>query len=156
MGPRKVILLLIVISLLTGCLASRTARTTRIESVVGTARSYIGTPYRYGGTARSGMDCSGLLLVSFRSAGMDIPRTAKEQSKFGKRIGFDELRPGDMVFFASKKRRRKVTHAGLVTHVEGNRSVKFIHSSTSLGVVEAELFNDYYRSIFVRAVRPKY
>jgi probable lipoprotein NlpC len=156
MDSRKVILLLIVFSLLTGCSAGKKARTAKIESVIGTARSYMGTPYRYGGMTRGGMDCSGLLVLSFRSVGIQIPRTSKEQSRNGKKVRMEELRPGDMVFFAAKKRRRKVSHAGLVTNVEGNRSVKFIHASTSLGVIETELYTDYYRSIFVKAVRPKY
>jgi cell wall-associated NlpC family hydrolase len=156
MGPRKVFLLLIVFVLLSGCSAGRKARTAKIESVIGTARSYTGTPYRYGGMTRGGMDCSGLLVVSFRSADMQIPRTSREQAKFGKKVRIDEIKPGDMVFFAAKKRRRKVSHAGLVTRVEGNKSVTFIHASTSLGVIETELYTDYYRAIFVKAVRPKY
>jgi len=156
MGVRNVILLLIGIILFASCSASRKARTTKIESVINIAGSYVGTPYRYGGLSRSGMDCSGLLYLSFQSAGIQIPRTSREQSKFGKRVSMEELRPGDLVFFAAKKRKRKVSHAGLVTQVNGNRSVKFIHSSTSLGVVESELFTDYYRSIFVKARRPKY
>lgn len=156
MGVRNVFLLLIGFVLLTGCSASRIARTSRVEMVINTARSYVGTPYRYGGLNRSGMDCSGLLFVSFQSAGLQIPRTSRDQSKYGKKVNMEELKPGDLVFFAAKKRRRKVSHAGLVTQTEGNRSVKFIHSSTSLGVVESELYIDYYRSIFVKARRPKY
>lgn len=156
MGVRNVFLLLVGFVLLTGCSAGRKSRTSRIETVIQTARTYTGTPYRYGGMNRTGMDCSGLLVVSFQAAGIAIPRTSREQSKFGKKVGMEELRPGDLVFFAAKKRRRKVSHAGLVTEVRGNRSVKFIHSSTSLGVVESEFYTDYYRSIFVRARRPKY
>ncbi len=156
MGVRNVFLLLIGFVLITGCSASRKARTTRIETVIQTARSYVGTPYRYGGMNRSGMDCSGLLFVAFREADLQIPRTSRDQSKYGKKVAMEELRPGDLVFFAAKKRKRKVSHAGLVTETEGSRSVKFIHSSTSLGVVESELYSDYYRSIFVRARRPKY
>ncbi|MBR9999687.1 MAG: C40 family peptidase [Cyclobacteriaceae bacterium] len=156
MGVRKAFLLLIVLGVLTGCSAGRKARTAKIESVIGAARSYIGTPYRYGGVTRSGMDCSGLLVASFHSVDMQVPRTSKEQSRYGKKVNIEGLRPGDVVFFAAKKRRRKVSHAGLVTRVEGNRSVKFIHSSTSLGVVETELYTDYYQSIFVKARRPKY
>jgi len=156
MGVRFVFLLLIGFILLTSCSSGRVARTARIETVINTARSYTGTPYRYGGLSRSGMDCSGLLHISFQAAGLQIPRTSREQSKFGKKVGIDELRPGDLVFFAAKKWKRKVSHAGLVTEVRGSRSVKFIHSSTSLGVVESDLSTGHYRSIFVRARRPKY
>jgi probable lipoprotein NlpC len=156
MGVRKVFLLLIGFVLFTGCSTGRISRISRIEAVIHAARTYVGTPYRYGGMSRSGMDCSGLLVVSFREAGIPIPRTSRDQSRYGKKVGMDALKPGDLVFFAAKKRRRKVSHAGLVTEVKGNRSIKFIHSSTSLGVVESELYTDYYLSIFVKARRPKY
>ena len=156
MGVRNVFLLLIGFVLFAGCSAGRQSRISRVETVIHAARSYVGTPYRYGGMNRAGMDCSGLLVLSFQAAEIPIPRTSRDQSRYGKKVGINDLRPGDLVFFAAKKRRRKVSHAGLVTEVQGNRSVKFIHSSTSLGVVESELYTDYYTSIFVLARRPKY
>ena len=152
----QILLLLTIILLISGCAGGRKAKTRKIETVLTTARSYTGTPYKFGGLNRSGMDCSGLLYLSYRSAGINIPRTSKEQSKYGKKIRIDELRPGDMVFFGSEKRRRRVSHAGIVTTVRGNSSVRFIHASTSLGVVESELYTDYYQRIFVRGRRPKF
>lgn len=148
--------LLLIALLLMGCVAGKRTRTRRIESIIDAARTYIGTPYRYGGTSRIGMDCSGLLMVSFQNAGLHIPRTAKQQSKIGKKIRIDKIEPGDLVFFSEKRRRRKITHAGLVTAVRGNQSIRFIHASTQLGVVESELLTDYYQRIFVIARRPRY
>ena len=87
---------------------------------------------------------------------MDLPRTAREQSKIGKRVSKDDLRKGDLVFFSDRPGRRRITHAGLVTDVRSGKNIRFIHSSTKLGVVEANLFSDYYRKIFVKARRPKY
>ena len=142
--------------LLFSCASGKKARTRRIESVVNAARSYTGTPYKYGGTTRAGIDCSGLMLASFKSVDMNLPRTAKEQSKSGKGVSKDELRKGDLVFFSAKPGKRKITHAGMVTEVRSKDNVRFIHASTSLGVVEANLFNDYYRKIFVKARRPAY
>ena len=141
---------------LSGCVSTRLSRTQKIDRVIGTARSYTGTPYLYGGMSRSGIDCSGLLYMSFKSAGITLPRTAQLQSKTGKRVSIDELRPGDLVFFSAKKGKRKITHAGLVTTRKGNTLIQFIHSSTSRGVIEANLLNDYYKSIFVKARRPGY
>jgi probable lipoprotein NlpC len=151
-----IIILASAIFCLSGCAGTRLSKTQKIEKVISTARSYTGTPYRYGGMSRSGIDCSGLLYLSFKSAGITLPRTAKLQSKYGKRVSIDELRPGDMVFFSAKKGRRKITHAGLVTYRRGNTLIQFIHSSTSRGVIEANLLNDYYHSIFVKARRPGY
>ncbi|MGB3590006.1 MAG: C40 family peptidase [Tunicatimonas sp.] len=137
----------------------RTARINRLddqqEKIISTARSFAGTPYRWGGTSRGGMDCSGLLMISFQEAGINLPRTSAEQSKFGRLVGLRDLRPGDLVFFATKsKHSKKVTHAGLVTEVRGKHNVQFIHASTKLGVVESNIFSDYYRRAFVKARRP--
>lgn len=124
------------------------------QKVVFTARSYMGTPYKWGGTTRAGMDCSGLLVSSFRAAEINLPRTSGEQSKFGKRVSLYELQPGDLLFFAAKQGRGKITHVGMVTEVRGRDEVMFIHASSSLGVVEANLHSDYYRKIFIKAQRP--
>lgn len=61
-------------------------REEKIDKVIGTARSYIGTPYKYGGTTRAGMDCSGLLINSFRVIEVSLPRSSEDQSKVGKEI----------------------------------------------------------------------
>lgn len=124
------------------------------SKVIQTAQSYLGTPYRYGGTSRSGIDCSGLLCNSFESVGLKIPRSSNEQAEFGKEISLREIAPGDMVFFSDRKGGSKVTHAGLITTVKENQ-ITFIHSSTSRGVVEDNLLSDYYRGLFVKAVRPQ-
>ena len=126
----------------------------KIQTAISTARSYTGTPYRYGGTSKRGMDCSGLLCVSYRSAGLTLPRTSAEQSKFGKPVKVSELKPGDLVFFSAKKGRKKITHVGMVTTVKQGKDLKFIHSSSKLGVIENNLLSDYYRGIFVKARRP--
>ncbi len=124
------------------------------QQVVSAARSYMGVPYKWGGTSRAGMDCSGLLITSFRTAQIELPRTSADQSKYGKKVSLHELQPGDLVFFAAKKGRGKITHVGLVTEVRGKKEVMFIHSSSSLGVVENNLYSDYYRKIFIKAQRP--
>ncbi|MGD1891789.1 MAG: C40 family peptidase [Cyclobacteriaceae bacterium] len=103
-----------------------TRRVNRVDSqqqqIIQTARSFTGTPYRWGGTTRSGMDCSGLLMTSFQQAGINLPRTSAEQSKVGRLVSIHELRPGDLVFFATKsKHSKKVTHAGLVTEIRGKK-----------------------------------
>lgn len=116
------------------------------------ARSFIGTPYRWGGTSRAGMDCSGLLVTAFRRSGVELPRTSAEQSKTGQLVSLHEVTPGDLVFFALRGRR--VSHVGMVTEVRGKKDVRFIHSSSSLGVIESNLFSDYYRRSFVKARRP--
>jgi probable lipoprotein NlpC len=125
----------------------------RVDKVITTARSFLGTPYKYGGTTRSGMDCSGLLINSFRVVEVSLPRSSEAQSKVGQEIDMSDLQPGDLVFFATGKRRREVTHVGLVTERKGKDNIKFIHSSSSLGVVETNLFAEYYQKRFRGARR---
>ena len=125
-----------------------------LASVIEAARSYQGTPYLYGGTTRLGLDCSGLLQLSFGEAGVSIPRSSNEQAGWGEPVRATDLQPGDLVFFGAAPGSRTITHVGLVT-VADNEGVDFIHASTSLGVVENSLESDYYLSRFIRAVRPR-
>lgn len=128
-------------------------REQKVDKVITTARTFIGTPYKYGGTTRSGMDCSGLLINSFEAVDVSLPRSSEAQSKVGKEIKMSELEPGDLVFFATGKKRKVVTHVGLVTDVKGKDNVKFIHSSSQLGVVETNLYAEYYQKRFRGARR---
>jgi probable lipoprotein NlpC len=140
----------------TSCSSTRVSREKKTDMVITRARSYTGTPYKYGGSTVLGMDCSGLLMRSFEVIDVYIPRTAAQQSKLGKRVTIDELRPGDLVFFKTLKKQGKVTHAGLVTDNRKSGQIMFIHSSSSKGVIEVNLLSDYYRSVFVKARRLKF
>ena len=134
------------------CSSSRKIRTQNISQVVETAKSYHGTPYRYGGTTRAGIDCSALVFHSFKSVGVTLPRTSAEQSKIGKKVSINNLEKGDVVFFATGKRRRKVTHAGIITSSKRGK-IQFIHASTSLGVTEDNVLSNYWLKKAVRARR---
>jgi probable lipoprotein NlpC len=124
----------------------------KAEKVISTARTFIGTPYKYGGMTRSGMDCSGLLINSFTAVKVNLPRSSEAQSKVGTAIKMHDLKPGDLVFFATGNKKNEITHVGLVTDVKASDNVKFIHASSKLGVVETNLFAEYYQKRF-RAAR---
>jgi cell wall-associated NlpC family hydrolase len=138
--------------LLSSCGTTRKIRQQHVEKVVETAKTFQGTPYRYGGTTRAGMDCSALVYLSFRSVGVNLPRVSEEQSRVGKRVSKRKLKKGDVVFFATGKRRRKVTHAGIITEKRSG-TVYFIHASTSLGVTEDNIQSRYWSRRWVRARR---
>lgn len=140
---------------LTSCASNKSANVhdQRIDKVISTARTFVGTPYKYGGTTRSGMDCSGLLLNSFKPINVSLPRSSEAQSKIGKEVKMNELQPGDLIFFATGDKKKKITHVGLVTDVRNKDNVKFIHASSSLGVVETNLYAEYYLKRFRTARR---
>jgi len=129
------------------------ATETKADKVISTARTFIGTPYKYGGMTRSGMDCSGLLINSFTAVKVSLPRSSEAQSKVGTEIKMHDLKPGDLVFFATGNKKNQITHVGLITDVRAKDDVKFIHASSSLGVVETNLFAEYYQKRFRGARR---
>ena len=83
-----------------------TSKPTKVDRVLARARSYVGTPYKLGGTSRRGIDCSGLMVRSFQAIDFQLPRVSAQQARVGKPIRKTELRRGDMVFFAKGKKVR--------------------------------------------------
>ncbi|MCX7651686.1 MAG: C40 family peptidase [Bacteroidia bacterium] len=124
------------------------------EAVVALAKAYLGTPYRYGGIDKSGVDCSGLVCrVYLDAAGVRLPRTADAQALVGQPVKKEELQPGDLVFFREPGR-RSITHVGIVHKVE-NQEVGFIHAaSVRRQVVEDRLSDPHWQLRFVCARRP--
>ena len=116
----------------------------KVASVIATAKKYIGTPYKFGGTTPKAFDCSGYLQYVFKEHGMAVPRTADEQFKLGKSARTSELEAGDLVFFETYE--AGASHCGIYLG-DG----KFIHASTSKGVRIDELAADYWKTHFYGA-----
>lgn len=98
--------------------------------MVDVAMSMLGRPYRYGGAAPGGFDCSGLVVYAASGAGIHVPRTALEQLGMGNPVARAELRPGDLVFMHLA---HKELHVGIA--VDGGR---FIHAPSSGGYVRLD------------------
>ena len=113
------------------------------NELVKQAKTWIGTPYRYGAsTKKKGTDCSGLTMTLFKDvANLSLPRNSAEQCQYCFSVPRNALQPGDLVFFTSSTRGGKVSHVGLYI---GNG--KIIHASTSRGVIESGLDEKYYAS----------
>ncbi len=129
--------------------------TWKIEKVIQTAKLYLGTPYKYAGDDKKGIDCSGLTCKAYESVGIKLPRIAGDQIRAGKKISLQNLQKGDLIFFKkSVKSSNQITHVGLVSSVrEAGKDVIFIHASTSRGVIESQLFSKYWKPLVVAAVR---
>ncbi len=105
-----------------------------------------GTPYKYGGLSRGGVDCSGFVHQSYKSVfNISLPRSTKDQINKGKRVYINELKTGDLVFF---KTGYKTRHVGI--YIEGG---KFMHASTSRGVTLSDVRNGYWRDHYWQARR---
>ncbi|WP_423748012.1 C40 family peptidase [Gramella jeungdoensis] len=123
-----------------------------VFKVVHTAKKFEGTRYKYGGTDKKGMDCSGLIYRSFLEEGISLPRTSRAMSLEGKRLYLKEVSVGDLLFFETNKNRKVINHVGLVVDVNKN-GIYFIHSSTSRGVIISSLSESYWYNNFVMARR---
>ena len=107
-----------------------------------------GTPYRYGGMSRRGVDCSGFVYLTFRDKfALQLPRTTRAQSDMGTRIHKEDLLPGDLVFFKTGGGENGL-HVGIY-----DADNAFIHASTSQGVIRSSLDNVYWRKVFWQARR---
>lgn len=121
---------------------------TQVKHLVQQAMSYIGTPYRRGGSSRRGLDCSGLVGAVYGEAGVELPRTAAEQFARGVPVAATDLLPGDLVFFRDTYK-HGISHVGIYL---GND--RFIHAAgRHQGVIVSDLSGRYYQLRFAGARR---
>lgn len=122
------------------------------EEIIRIAETYKGTPHSFSGMSKKGIDCSGLVAVSFRQSGIsDFPHGSQEQAYYGKIIlETNQLQRGDLVFFTSTYQTPNLlTHVGIYL---GNH--KFIHSTTSKGVIITDFTtSEYWRRHYAFATR---
>ncbi|WP_010520370.1 C40 family peptidase [Aquimarina agarivorans] len=120
--------------------------------VVHHAKGFIGTRYKYGGTTKRGMDCSGLVYTSFAKENIVLPRTSAAMSTKGRPVKKQQIKKGDLIFFKTGKSFKKINHVGVVSKVSGG-TIFFIHSSSSKGVIESSLNSKYWAKSFRYAKR---
>lgn len=117
------------------------------STIVRTALAYRGARYVRGGVGSRGFDCSGFTRHVYAQHGINLPHCSRTQATCGKSIERKDLQPGDLVFFAT--RRRGISHVGLYIG-----DSKFIHASTpSTGVIVSSLNQDYYTTRYKGARR---
>ena len=117
-----------------------------IDNIIQTSKNFQGVPYLWGGNTPQGFDCSGFTQYIFRLNGINLPRTADEQYEVGMPVSYDNLQPGDMVFFTTYA--PGPSHNGIYL---GNGL--FINSSSSRGVSIARMDNEYWAPRYIGAKR---
>ncbi len=150
--------LFIILNIATFCSSSGIDRSKRFsdpnenllpcQNIVSAAKPWMGTPYVYGGNSKNGIDCSGFVQQMYIQVfNINLPRTTEKLYNRGTFVRSSWLNCGDLVFFKNI-RGRGVDHVGI--YVGENR---FIHASSSRGVIISELTSDYYVEHFVSARR---
>jgi cell wall-associated NlpC family hydrolase len=125
-------------------------RNVSADGIIETAQKYLGVPHCMGGTTMKCMDCSGLLVAVFAKHGIQLPHNSEEQARYGIILaGMDQLKKGDLVFFIrSYKTSKFITHSGIYY---GDN--KFIHTSSSNGVIITSLNDPWWKERFVFGTR---
>jgi cell wall-associated NlpC family hydrolase len=98
-----------------------------------------GVPYRPGGADPAGFDCSGLVQYVFAQYGIAVPRIVEEQYEFGDKVKPADIRPGDLIFFNTKRRGDGASHVGIAIGQD-----TFVHAPNSAGVVRVETLGSSY------------
>jgi len=125
-------------------------RNVSADGIIETAQKFLGVPHCMGGTTMKCMDCSGLLVTVFAKNGINMPHNSEEQARYGKIVaGMDQLKKGDLVFFIKTYRTNQfITHSGICT---GDN--KFIHTSSSKGVIITSMNDPWWKERFVFGTR---
>ncbi|MDL2212597.1 NlpC/P60 family protein [Bacteroides sp. OttesenSCG-928-D19] len=111
--------------------------------------NWLGVPYRPGGTSKQGADCSGLTMQIYKTVyKKKLKRSTEEQMKQSSQVSRSKLKEGDLVFFSSNQSKKKVAHVGIYL-----KDGRFIHASSSRGVIVSKLNEPYYRKHWMRGGR---
>lgn len=120
------------------------------EQLINVAEEYKGVRYRFGGTSVNGIDCSGLVKTAFDEFNISLPRSSREMAKIGDKVHKSDAKKGDLIFF--KTRGSRISHVGIIVEVLDD-DIRFIHSSTSKGVIISSVNEAYYKRTFAQINR---
>ncbi|WP_431243853.1 C40 family peptidase [Flavobacterium sp. P21] len=157
---KRIIVLLLIALLFASCKSSSSAvskketkreNKTIVNHLIETASENLGAKYKAGGTTKNGFDCSGLVYTTFETEHIKLPRSSFEQAQIGTLIPLKEAQKGDLIFFKTNKS-KQINHVGLITEVNSSE-IKFIHSSTSKGVIISSTKEPYYQNSFAQINR---
>jgi cell wall-associated NlpC family hydrolase len=128
----------------------------QVDAIISYAKSFLGVPYRYGGTTPSGFDCSGFINYIFGNFGIDLVRTSYGLAELGQTVKLSEVQPGDLMFFkGSNVNSTAVGHVALVIEVTPD-AIKFIHSANTGVRIDNFKTSDYYIKRYLKTKRLDY
>jgi cell wall-associated NlpC family hydrolase len=115
----------------------------RTRTMLEEAFSYMGVRYTWGGESRSGLDCSAFVRNVYRKVGVSLPRVSRDQAQVGQLVDWNDLQPGDRLYFAMQGK-REINHCGIYL---GNGY--FIHASSNQHKVGLDLLSksNYYNNL---------
>lgn len=151
---KKLLLLL----LLPVCIKAQYDRTVTADSVLGFAKAYLGTKYRYAQcTPKKGFDCSGFVYFVYDHFNIKVPRASMDYEKLGKKVEIDSCRAGDVIVFTgTNTKNRHPGHVGIIVS-NTNGEITFIHSSSGhdrIGVILTSYTGSaYYQKRYIKTVR---
>ncbi|MCX7991113.1 MAG: NlpC/P60 family protein [Proteobacteria bacterium] len=117
-----------------------------LKKLINSALDYVGATYKYGGDSIASLDCSAFVRRVFREVNINLPRTSREQYTLGSDVSLEELREGDLIFFA---KRNRINHVGI--YIGDNM---YIHAARKgKGVIVSSLDSPYVKRYFVGAKR---
>ena len=131
-------------------------RNTRADAIISYAKTFLGVPYRYGGSTPSGFDCSGFINYIFGNFGFSLVRTSFGLADLGETIALSNIQPGDLMFFkGSNVNSSVVGHVAMVVEVAPN-TLKFIHSANGGVIIENFVTSKYYIQRYIKTKRLDY
>jgi cell wall-associated NlpC family hydrolase len=119
--------------------------------MINNAMTFLGVRYHGGGTSKSGMDCSGMVTAVFNIFDRKLPRSSCDMSKVGEKLDMKDAKKGDLVFFRTNGK-HVINHVGMIVEVLADE-IRFIHSSSSEGVIISSTKEPYYKRTFAQINR---
>lgn len=157
---KKITLLIFLSIIIASCGVSRKAASgsknisALQNDIIDYSRKYLGKPYRYAGKGPNSFDCSGYTSFVFKKFGHNLsPSSSGQDRQLPSVRRKEELTVGDLVFFEGRSHNGKVGHVGIVTETLPNGNFRFIHASTSNGVIVSSSTEQYYASRYLRGGR---
>lgn len=155
----KQIYFILLFVFLASCMSHKSTITNRQhmekDEIINYADKFLHTPYRYGANGPTHFDCSGFTSFVFKKFNYSLGSSSAGQSRQVKTLinKKEDLDIGDLVFFEGQRRNGRVGHVGIVSQKNKNGSFKFIHASTSYGVIYSSSEEPYYKARYLHGGR---